>query len=794
MSEMSVIRVVFPLLVLLVVAAQTAMAEAQPTNDATEELLVISQKRVAPLSETPAAITVVQQDYLQNAGLMDLNSLQQHVPSFSIQHNRSPFATAFRIRSIGNEGNIPNFEPDVALYIDGALRVRSGLGMGDLLEIEHVEIMKGPQSTLYGKNATAGVINIISVKPQLGQTNTTAEFTLGSHNERRLRASFNTALNDSSAARFTVLSHQRDGWMKNLAGEDANETDHKAIRLQYLLEPTDSFSIRLIASSSQKDMICCSPDVEWSDAGLSAFQSISGALPADSVSQNRTIAYSGPHQFDGDSSDITAIIQYELDSSTLTSISSYDEYDYTVISESSYSELSLLHQNDHQLGDTFSQELRLNSSTEGRLDWLAGLYYIDSDFARDTTQAPLITMGADWPAAGPGLASITASALGKLASLVTLPGDRTFFESNTDTKSISIFGQIDWELSPGLNAILGARYLEEEKAFDVTQNSVDANGTPIIAVLNDANPANDIRLASAANTLIGAPGNFGNIPKTLRETDAWAWSAALNWSVNSQLAGYATLSHGFKSGGFNGDWGKQTLGDLSLGLSALLVPENPADREFQDEEVDHIELGMKTRLNDNRILLNMAVFDTEYTDLQVAAFTGINFIIANAAKAEVSGVELELELRLTGSSSMYFSATQLDTEYRNFTNGLCGNSSLATDCSGFPLPFAADLQAHIGGQFTTEFNGGEIYSHIDWGWSDEYFASTNFLPDTLQEDYSTVNFNIGWRRDKFDISLWGKNITDEDYQIFAASQPLYGGILRYLNEPRTYGLTIELGF
>ena len=749
-------------------------------SQTTEEVIVSVSKIFNNQREIPAAISIFGSDYLQDANINGLETLNQHIPSLTIQQNRSPFDSAFRLRGIGNDGNIPNFEPSVAYYVDGALRVRSGLGMGDLLEIEQIEVLKGPQSTLYGKQATAGVIYVTSPAPSTDYT-AVAEITLGRFKERRVRGAISGPLTDNSGYRISLLSDQRDGWLKNSFGSgDANETAHQAARMQYQYK-TDFTSLRIIGSLSDKDMICCSPDAEWSSTGRSAFEAATGGQPPNDLDgQNKRISYSMPHNFDGQTKDLIVQAEFALPTAKLVSITSYDEYDYIIRSESSYSELDLILQRDHQLGDTLTQEIRLEG--EKPFQWLLGVYFLDLHFERSALDQPLITAGQDWPSAGPALASVASPTTG-LVFNNTNAGDQTFFRSTTDTDHLSIFAQLSHQLSESLTITAGGRYSEEDKAFQLFQNSTDINGTPLAEFSADSDSSNDTRIFSLFNTILGASGDLGNA-SAHRNTDASTWNISANYKLSADSSLYATLSHGFKSGGYNGAWGKFTAS----------APEDPADREFQDEEVDHFEIGLKTSLLNQRLTLTAAAFDTEYTNLQAAAFTGLSFVVSNAEKATLQGIEVEGNARLNDNLTLYFAATSLDTKYNDFKTGRCGDRQMGLNCIGFPLPLTPDLQAHLGALHTTTIGDGKLYFRFDLSYSDGYFASTDFLPGTEQEAYTIGNINIGWKQNKYDIAFWVNNASDETYQVFAAAQPLFGGVLRYFNEPRTYGATIRVRY
>lgn len=756
-----------------------------------EEVRVTSHKREQPLHEVPATLAVFDADYLQNTGVENITHLQSHLPGLSVQQNRSPFASALRIRGIGNEGNIPNFEPDVAFYIDGAFRARTGLGMGDLVEIERIEVLKGPQSTLYGRNATAGVINVVTPGPDLDGFSATGEITLGRFDETAVRGSVTGPLTEHTAYRLSLLSRERDGWMDNTAGADPNADDQQSLRAQLLFRPSESLSLRMIGSAGEQAMTCCSPDTEWSSAGIAAFETAAGSPPADADGLNRRVALSGPHRFDGETGALTALVDADLGFATLASVSSYDDYDYTVRSESSYSELELLLQDDRQRGETVSQELRLISPAGAPLQWLAGMYYLDTAFRRGGSPGrPILAGGADWPLAGPGLAAAAETPLNALIAMNTAPGDNTRLQTRTDTESASVFGRLGFAVHETLTLAAGARYLEEDKDFSLTQLSTDAGGTPLAAVLADADPANDTRAASLFNLVLGAPGAFGDT-RGRHEAEAWTWDLNATWELRETLTGFATASRGFKSGGFNGGWGKQTLGDPALGLGAFLVPERAEDRRFDDEHVRHYELGVKSEWLDRRLRLNAAVFRSDYQDLQVASFNGLMFVVTNADKTVVEGLEFDGAALVGEHLTLHFAGTFLDGRYRRFETGTCldPDTGLQGSCTGRELLYTPDYELHLG----AGFEKARFYARVDLNRSGDYRTS-DMAPGNRQPAFTTADARLGWRSGALDMSLWGRNLTDETVQRVSAPQPLFSGVLRYLNEPRTYGVTARVEF
>ena len=244
-----------------VISAQVGVASAQD-GLRIEEVVVTAQKRAESLQDVSVSVSAVGADYMQDAGISDMVDVAAHVPALTVSTNSSPWNTSYRVRRIGNEGNIPTFEPDTGLFIDGAFRSKSGLGLGDLVDIERIEVLKGPQSTLYGKNVTAGVIGITTAAPS-EEFYGVAEASVAEDGALNVKGFVNGAIADGVYGRISLSHSERDPLVENINGPDADELDSYAVRGQLLLEPSDVLSIRVIAGAVDRDFIGPMGDVEF---------------------------------------------------------------------------------------------------------------------------------------------------------------------------------------------------------------------------------------------------------------------------------------------------------------------------------------------------------------------------------------------------------------------------------------------------------------------------------------------------------------------------------------------------
>lgn len=728
--------------------------EERPKILVIEEITVTAQKRAQLLEDVPVAISALTFEFFKDANFVELEDLQSYVPSLMMERNANPFATTIRLRGVGNLGNIPNFEPAVGLFIDGAFRSRTGIGMGDLVDVERIEILHGPQSTLYGKNVTAGVVSIITKRPTK-ESEGMLEATFGENDEYGLKGFVSGPLAATVSGRLSVNVRNRDGLTYDVFQQaDMNEVEQLSLRGQLLFEPSDRLSILAIAAYSDKgDHIkCCAPDTLYGPVSSLFTTVLSGQAPLDSDPANRVIAHNDTYRFQGDATEATLTVEYSFDSSTLTGLTSFDTYEFFSSIDAEQTALGILKFDDRQTGDTVSQEFRLTSASGGSFDWLAGAYFYNNDFTRGSLNPsePIIV-------------------LGQHISPVPLPGtagDESFFLGNTKTRNFSVFAQGTWQLSERFSLTGGIRWFDEEKRF-----SVDSR----------ANLAVFPSLALSATVPASQSGK--------RDTNDIAWDLQAQYFAGEKMMTYVSVSHGVKGGGFNADWGALTL----------------KQREFRDEDVLSYELGTKSSFFGRRLLFNAVFFHSEYDNFQNASFLGLNFIVRNAEKVITKGLEFDSTVIVNGWLKMNVAATFLGAKYNRFKAGPCyfgrtpdnpAEGTCVLDGEG--LPSAPDLRFTLGGLGHWNVGGGELFARADWTWTDAVQTNTNLDPRSVQASYSILNGRIGWRNDKLDVSAWIQNATDESVALVSGPQTLFGGIdgglQFFLNNPRLYGITLRYHF
>ena len=728
-------------------------ALAQEPNESTvrliEQVVVTAQRREQSMQDVPIAVSNLSAEQLQDAGIGDLMEVQMLVPSLTMEQNKGPGFATFRIRGIGNLGNIPNFEPAVGLFVDGAYRSRSGLGIGELVDVERIEVLRGPQSTLFGRNVTGGLINVITRRPT-EDFEAFVEVGAGDLNELVFKASVSGPLSENVRGRLSAITQSREGSFDDrFQQQSKNDKEANAVRGQLALQPTDRLSILVIAAYTNNDVSCCAPDVENGAISVSLSNIITGGqFVLDNDPTNRVIQQNDTYGYAIDAWEATLAIDYNFDLFTMTSFTSFDAYDIFSEMDAEQTLLDLAMFIDRQTADTFTQEIRLTSTQEGLFDWMLGTAYYRNDFTRGSLDPnePLLILGAHWPL-------VAAQAPGT-------PGDMAFFESVNDTRSLSFFAQGNWQVSERISISAGARWFTEEKTVSIDTASSFAAPPSFVFVFG-----------------IPAPVNVA------RKTDQVAWNLSAQFQATEGSMLYASVSQGAKGGGYDGNWGALTV----------------AEREFSDEEVMSYEAGVKSIFFARHVSMNANIFYSDFDNFQNASFLGTSFLVDNAERVVVQGFELDVVTVLADWLTADFSYAYLDATYRSFTNGPCvfpltGNC----DLSGRSLPLAPENRWHLGLLSVWAAGRGELYTRLDYARTDNTETDNALDPRGLQPSYGLLNGRIGWRDDGWDISAWVANATDEAFVTISAPQSLFGsldgGRQIFLNDPRTYGLTLRVSF
>ena len=738
-------------------AAATGVASAEDaSSQKIEEIVVTAARREQLFQDVPMAVSALSSQHMLDAGITQFQDIASQVPSLEIEGNTNPYVTSLRIRGMGNLANIPNFEPAVGLFVDGAYRSRSGVAMGDLLDVERIEVLRGPQSVLYPKNVTAGVVNVITQRPT-DQFSAWAGTSFGNQAYWQLQGGINGPIANGVRGRLAAMTSERDGSFNDIVnGTHSGGSQRTALRGQLEFDLGDRATLRLIAGYSAKNGDCCSPDVL-----LGPFsQHLLGLLhrPLDTDPLNRTTAYSDPYTFAGTQYDLLAELTYKFDWAVLTSTTSFDHFDVRSQFDAEQTALSLAVFHDRQASDAFGQEFRLSSRGEGPVSWMTGAYFYGNDFTRGSLSPsePTLVLGRD---------VVALHAVGVPGT----PGDQSSFESRNDTRHWSVFGQVDWKVMDRTTLTAGARYIEEQK-------SIDARSTMQVASVP----------SFAMTTTVPTPvvGDFS--------TSGTAWNLSALYDIADGSTVYATVSEGYKAGGYNGDW------DATGSLTA-------DKRKFGDEKALNLEAGLKSRFWNGRATLNLSAFHSDFDHFQNASFLGVNFLVRNAEKVISQGLELDGSVRPITGLTFDYAVTYLDAKYDKFTQGACyfgrtpSNAAEHTcDLSGDALPNAPKWRSNLGAQFDQPLGAGTGFFRMDWAYSSEQNVDSALDPRALQGAYSLYSARVGWHNERLRVSVWGENLADKTVKTTAGPQTVFGsidgGMQFYLNEPRTYGLTLEMRF
>ncbi|MGJ3231431.1 MAG: TonB-dependent receptor [Oceanicaulis sp.] len=482
----------------------TAGAHAQSQDVIT----VTAQKREQTLQEVPIAVTVVQAETIQNAQIVDALDLQSVVPALRVSQLERTSNATFIIRGQGNGANNPGIEPSVAVYIDGVFRPRAGSVLSDLMGIERVEVLRGPQSTLFGKNATAGVVSIVTEEPQF-ELGADIEATVGNYNQRILKGSVTGPISENLAFSLSGSRNTRDGYYENLGtGGDFNNRDRWAVRGQLLFLPSDNLELRLIADYDEIDEQCCGTDRVIDGSAGPLIRDILGGQTSAGAGFNYQIATDFENNNQIENSGVSLQADWNLnDNLTLSSITAFRLYDDFVNYEGDFTTLDLLGDNVRGLDvETFTQEFRLTGDWNNRAFFLLGAFFSNEDmvvedsrlYGTDTrayfdyaTASGTITVAPGVVIPNPATSAVTLiETVGGFApGTFFAPGGGTRFIAEQSDRQMQLFGQVDFDLTERLTLTAGVAYFQSDKEVDFTD-------------VTRTNPFSDLNLVAIGEPLI----------------------------------------------------------------------------------------------------------------------------------------------------------------------------------------------------------------------------------------------------------------------------------------------------
>jgi len=831
----------------LAVAATLLCAGAAAQESAKlEEVIVTATKREQTLQDVPVAVSVTPVETINKAAIKDLSDLASILPSLRITTLQTSTQANFIIRGFGNGANNPGIEPSVGTFIDGVYRSRSAGSIGDLIDIERVEVLRGPQSTLFGQNASAGVISIVTQKPSF-EWGGYVEGTIGNYNAQILKSKITGPLSDNVAFSLSAVRNERDGYFKELkSGKAINDRDRSDVRAQLLWNASDNFELRIIADTSTISEVCCGVSNLVNGPTGSIIQSplVGGQIYAAKPFDRKYYANKLPVNVIKNSG-FSVHLDWDLGDWQMTSITasrnqdSAFDYDFDFTS----GDLGAVNLNEGDI-DTVTQELRLSYDAGGAIRGLVGAYYFDEKVKYDNT----ILLGTAFRNYAGVLTNPTNPAAGlqtfpSLEAALGLPVG-TFFRANTgttintkqDNDAYNLFGQLDFDINDRVTLTAGAAYTNTKKDvnFAVTNSEafsgvdlVQLGFAQIFGALTGGRaptPANFAAFpaqASLADTasvracVAGQPAfpagplcNSGLalyalqflspvVPYAESSDDSkTTYTVRLAFEASDNLNVYGGISTGFKATSWNLSRDSKPFAPATPARSPLGGAVNPwypryGTRYALPEESTVKEIGVKGRWE--RVAVNFALFDQEIKNFQANTFLGTGFVLGNAGKQSTQGFELETQFKLSNAWQLDFSTTYLDPKYDSYPNAQGPNGT--QDLSGRRPAGIHEWSVSTGLTYNWSVGAVDGFARADYLYESKVQAVDNLPMSLASRQVNTLNASVGFAREGWDFMVWGRNLTDDNYLLSAfPAVAQTGSFSGYPNQPRTYGVTVRKNF
>lgn len=825
--------------------AQTA--DAPGAQRQVEVITVTAQQREQSLQDVPVSVSAFNQTQLENSGIQDIKDLIVLAPGLMVTSTQSETITTARVRGVGTVGDNFGLESSVGVYIDGVFRARNGVGFGDLGELERIEVLRGPQGTLFGKNTSAGVLNIITQQPEF-EFGGSAELQVGNYDLRRLSGSITGPIvEDQLAFRLFAVTNQRDGFTTlNLRQggtttvTDSETQDYYSIRGQLLWTPSATVTGRLIADFSDRREFCCSA-VQWDyNPQIAAIVgSLGGQVLSPADPSARQAFANTPYQQDVTDWGLSAEFDVDFDGATLTSVTAFRHWENERTQDIDYSGLDIagrLSGNFTDL-DRFSQEFRLQG-VRGNLDWLVGGFYSREelelgDAIRFGTQwEPFLGILLTAPSGAPSPAGVSQTVFNLTGGAVNIPVGSAITAGsgvnqdiyNQTATSWAAFTHNTYRFTDRFALTGGLRYTREEK--DLTA-SFSTNSPAACAALEGAfgfNPVSGwVQAATAGGvppaTITGGAVAIGNIclPYARSGLDNTGYDQSrtdeeisgtlrAQYDLTEEVMVYAGYSRGFKAGGFNLD--RQFNGPVTAGVGYTNV-----DTSFAPETISAWEAGFKSTLFGNVLQLNGNFFYQDIEDFQLNTFNGTAFVVESVDEARSYGAEFDF-LWLTPVDGLDISGgyAYVNTEYQTITTtdpliAALQGESFSLSPEHF-INLAVNYERNLGGNLITRMG-------LDSRYVSGYNTGSDNDPEKFQSAFTVINgrIGVGSNDERWYLELWGRNLTDETYaqvafDAFAQGRRGTAGAdggewtqprntasyAAFLGAPRTYGVTLRTRF
>ncbi len=814
-------------------------ALAQNANRVLEEVIVTATKREQAINDIPVAVSAYTNQDLEQAGIRDVSQLTAVSPYISFGSTENSASGNLSIRGIGTLGTDPGLESSVGVFIDGVYRNRSGVAIDELGEVERVEVLRGPQGSLFGRNTSAGLIHVITKKPNMEEFEGFAEITAGNYDLTRFAgAASGPLVEDTLAGRLDAVITQRDGYLDDINSSDTyNDRDRYMLRGQLLWDISDALTARIIVDHSDRTEKCCGAPSSQKGNPLEDVTNFPNSR-GDSGLDNDTDAYDGniavtsgrEQEDETDQSGFSAELTWDMEKTQLTSITSLREWETVIVGDVDFSGADLLFYQDASKPrstkfETFTQEFRWQGVWDGG-SWLVGVFYADEKlsgkfsprYGADMNAYAQRYVNGAIPSVPNAYQTATTypngpipSGSGAQAQFISGEGIRDKSEQNSE--SLAIFTQEDIDLSDNLVLTIGARYTEEKKDMEVNAVSEfsaigsgpgGGGGNPCLAAAANAQTAAATNQPAqtqafyngAAQIICGIAAISGPLISdgqytSDRKDSELTGTVKLAYTTADDTLLFVNVARGFKGGGYN-----QTR--LSL------VPQNSSGDplKFDAEKADTIELGMKTYLADRTVSLNATLFYSVFEDYQLGQFDGITLKTFSIDEIESEGLEVESLWRATDGLTVTAAFVYTNNRYPDDSN----IDTIAPTTDG-------NLRA--GAQLSKEWaaTAGVTYSmavsdslmaiaHLDARYTSDYDSNSSLDEDFEEVGYTVVNGRLGLTDNarSWEVELWARNLTDTEYSPIQFDPPPIQGrggngrIGDFVGEPRTFGLTARKNF
>lgn len=796
--------------------AATLMAGSVATQAQLEEVIVTATKRAESLQDVPISMLSTSGESIKDMGITRAAEFAADMPAITI--SQSPIGNFIFIRGIGTAGVNQGLELSVSMFQDGVYMGRHQLSRAPFMDLERVEVLRGPQSILFGKNTIGGAIHMITAKPTY-EVEGMISGLYGDDGEQEITGFLSGPITDSLSGRIAVRGYQIDGFLDNvLTDDDGPERDDQTVRLQLAWDATDDLTVKGKWETSEFEQTQQTTQLKVTDptgTGI-GFSGLNQALVAVGTGGNGSESWDHERAVDNDGGELlglvappfadlpgfpdkaefsdnsmdvgTLTIDWAIGDHTLTAITGYAQYDYRDICDCDFAAVPLIQVDATEDYEQFTQEIRLTSPGGEKLDYIVGFYYHESDLEYRSIE-------------GFGT-SLAASLVGQPPSLV--PNLTRDYSMNQDQDMWSVFGSATYSFTDATRLTVGLRYFEESKEVDHFLNKNFTGGWDYSAAAGlpagtlaygDTASEYDRFLSEAAGTPLAPLAGlseflYGGLLGTSehdirgreRNEEDLNWTVTLEQDFGDDTMVFATAATGTKGGGFDGRFLGTTDGPFF---------------EYEEETAINYELGLKTYLFDGMMSLNATAFLTTVEDYQVSIFDGATaFFVQNAAEIESKGVEVDIKWAATEGLTISLAGSYLQAEYTDFPNAPCwavsgtepvdrgncigrGTPSAFRDAKGDANTFSPEWAYNLNFDYRMPIGASlEARGVLNINYSDEFFVASDLDPVyAIQESYTKydLRLSLGSIDGMWDVALIGKNLSDESVSGNSNDQPLVPG-------------------